>query len=107
MPFPTYLEFRIQGQAQTLKFSRFHLFCAFLGVRANYGTGVGKLEWLEDGASWLLTGLDGQTLGHFEGVVASDKLITSPIFRGLMGQPPPLGRTAFLCIFMSALICNN
>ena len=53
--------------------------------------GVGRMEWLESENLWSLTGLDGQNLGHFQGVVASDKNIVSPRFTSVTGRPPPLG----------------
>ncbi|KAK1367223.1 FAD/NAD(P)-binding oxidoreductase family protein [Heracleum sosnowskyi] len=60
------------------------------GVETKFGVGVGLLEWLEDEGSWSLNGLDGQNLGHFKGVVASDKSVFSPRFRNATGRPPPL-----------------
>ena len=57
--------------------------------------GVGRLEWLEDEKLWSVMGLDGQSLGHFKGVVASDKNVVSPRFRQVTGQPPPLGNNDF------------
>ena len=63
----------------------------FLGVESKFGTSVGKLEWLEDEDSWSLLALDGQNLGHFNGVVASDKNVVSPRFTSVTGRPPPLG----------------
>lgn len=66
------------------------------GVESKFGVGVGKLEWLEDEDLWSLTCLDGQQLGHFKGVVTTDKNIVSPRFTNVTGQPPPLGMMAFL-----------
>ena len=57
---------------------------------------VGRIEWLEDEDSWSLIGLDGQFLGRFKGVVASDKNIVSPRFTDVTGRPPPLGIMIFL-----------
>lgn len=70
------------------------LICPFIsssGVHGKFGVGVGRLEWLDDENSWSLTGSDGQYLGHFKGVVASDKNIVSPRFTSVTGRPPPLG----------------
>ncbi|XP_059666630.1 uncharacterized protein LOC132312320 [Cornus florida] len=64
--------------------------CHESGVESKFGVGVGRLEWLEDEDIWSLTGLDGQNLGHFNGVVASDKNIVSPRFTNVTGRPPPL-----------------
>ena len=61
------------------------------GVERKFGVGVGRMEWLESENLWSLTGLDGQNLGHFQGVVASDKNIVSPRFTSVTGRPPPLG----------------
>ncbi|WOG95851.1 hypothetical protein DCAR_0415180 [Daucus carota subsp. sativus] len=60
------------------------------GVETKFGVGVGRLEWLEDEGSWSLNGMDGQNLGHFKGVIASDKNVFSPRFTDLTGRPPPL-----------------
>ncbi|GLT53927.1 hypothetical protein SLA2020_271610 [Shorea laevis] len=64
--------------------------CHESGVDSKFGVGVGRLEWLEDENLWSLVGLDGQNLGHFQGVVASDKNIVSPRFTNVTGRPPPL-----------------
>ncbi|KAL6998995.1 hypothetical protein U1Q18_000162 [Sarracenia purpurea var. burkii] len=64
--------------------------CHEPGVETKFGAGAGRLDWLEDKDSWSLTGLDGQPLGHFMGVVASDKNIVSPRFTNVTGRPPPL-----------------
>lgn len=58
-----------------------------------FGTGIAKLEWLEEEIPWLLTDSKGQNLGRFDGVVASDKNIASPRFTQLTGLSPPLGIT--------------
>ena len=67
----------------------------FSGVEAKFGITVGKINWLQDRSIWSLTGLDGENLGRFDGVVASDKNVTSPRFTGVTGRPPPLGLLAF------------
>ncbi|KAE8124573.1 hypothetical protein FH972_019441 [Carpinus fangiana] len=64
--------------------------CHEPGVDSKFGVGVGRLEWLEDENLWSLVGLDGQNLGRFQGVVASDKNIVSPRFTNVTGRPPPL-----------------
>ncbi|XVF87953.1 hypothetical protein PTKIN_Ptkin19aG0010000 [Pterospermum kingtungense] len=64
--------------------------CYEPGVESNFNVGVGKFEWIEQENLWLLTGLDGQNLGHFKGVVATDKNIVSPRFREITGRSPPL-----------------
>ncbi|XP_042489175.1 renalase isoform X2 [Macadamia integrifolia] len=64
--------------------------CHEPGVDTKFGVTVGRLEWLENKNSWLLTGLDGQILGYFDGVVTSDKNTVSPRFTHVTGRPPPL-----------------
>ncbi|XP_077221310.1 FAD/NAD(P)-binding oxidoreductase family protein [Tasmannia lanceolata] len=64
--------------------------CLKPGVETKFGVTVGKLEWLESRNLWSLIGLDGQNLGHFDGMVASDKNIASRRFTGQTGRPPPL-----------------
>jgi predicted NAD/FAD-dependent oxidoreductase len=55
-----------------------------------FGTGIAKMEWLEEEIPWLLTDSKGENLGRFDGVVASDKNIVSPRFTQVTGLPPPL-----------------
>ncbi|WOL08953.1 hypothetical protein Cni_G17706 [Canna indica] len=64
--------------------------CSESGVEAKYGTTVGKMNWLHDRNLWSLIGLDGQDLGQFDGLVASDKNVVSSRFTGATGRPPPL-----------------
>ncbi|XP_062090460.1 uncharacterized protein LOC133796811 [Humulus lupulus] len=64
--------------------------CREPGVEARFGTSVGRLEWLQNENLWMVTALDGQNLGHFNGVVVSDKTILSPRFTSVTGRPPPL-----------------
>ncbi|KAG8472290.1 hypothetical protein CXB51_034335 [Gossypium anomalum] len=64
--------------------------CHEPGVDSKFNMGIGKFEWLEHENLWSLIGLDGQHLGHFKGVVASDKNIASPRFTAITGQLPPL-----------------
>lgn len=72
-----------------------------LGVESRFGTSVGRLEWLEDENLWSLMGLDGQNLGQFKGVVATDKNIVSPRFTSVTGRPPPLGMHAPFKFFLT------
>ncbi|CAN1841578.1 PSPTO_1126 [Linum perenne] len=60
------------------------------GVESKFGVGVGKIEWLDDEKAWSLTSSGGQELGHFKGVVASDKNIVSSRYTEVTGFPPPL-----------------
>ncbi|XP_015888352.2 uncharacterized protein LOC107423324 isoform X2 [Ziziphus jujuba] len=64
--------------------------CREPGVESKFGTSIGKLEWLEGKNLWSVMGLDGQNLGRFNGVIASDKNIASPRFTSVTGRPPPL-----------------
>lgn len=59
-------------------------------MESKFGVSIGRLECLDD-EKWSLTGLDGQNLGRFSGVVVSDKSIASPRFTDVTGRPPPLG----------------
>lgn len=63
--------------------------CNETGVESKFGVSIGRLECLDD-EKWSLTGLDGQNLGRFSGVVVSDKSIASPRFTDVTGRPPPL-----------------
>ncbi|KAH9723862.1 fad/nad(p)-binding oxidoreductase family protein [Citrus sinensis] len=67
--------------------------CRQPGVESKFGVGVGRFEWLEDKNLWSVSGLDGQSLGQFNGAVASDKNVVSPRFRDVTGRPPPLDLT--------------
>ncbi|KAM5586604.1 hypothetical protein ABKV19_005502 [Rosa sericea] len=69
--------------------------CREPGVESKFGTSVGRLEWLEDQNLWSLIGLDGQNLGQFKGVVATDKNIVSPRFTSVTGKPLPLDLKLF------------
>ncbi|KAL9860255.1 hypothetical protein AtNW77_Chr1g0056211 [Arabidopsis thaliana] len=64
--------------------------CNESGVKSMFGTGIAKMEWLEEEIPWLLTDSKGENLGRFDGVVASDKNIVSPRFTQVTGLPPPL-----------------
>ncbi|XP_031282367.1 uncharacterized protein LOC116140934 isoform X2 [Pistacia vera] len=67
--------------------------CRQPGVESKFGVGVGRLDWLDEKNLWSVMGLDGQSLGNFEGVVASDKNVVSARFRDVTGKPPPLDLT--------------
>ncbi|KAL6201918.1 hypothetical protein ACLB2K_025630 [Fragaria x ananassa] len=69
--------------------------CREPGVESKFGTSVNRLEWLEDQNMWSLIGLDGQNLGQFKGVVATDKNIVSPRFTSGTGRQPPLDLKLF------------
>ncbi|KAG6494701.1 renalase-like [Zingiber officinale] len=64
--------------------------CSERGIEAKYGVTIGKVSWLCERDLWSLIGLDGQDLGQFDGVVASDKNVISSRFTGVTGRPPPL-----------------
>ncbi|KAL7584176.1 uncharacterized protein LOC111895546 isoform X1 [Lactuca sativa] len=65
--------------------------CQEPGIESKFGVMVGRLEWLENEDSWSLTDVNGQDLGMFNGVVASDKSTFSQRFTQVTGKPPPLG----------------
>jgi len=60
-------------------------------VESKFGVGIGRIEWLHDEKEWSLTGVDGQNLGQFKGLVASDKNIVSPRITQVTGRLPLLG----------------
>ncbi|KAL2331131.1 hypothetical protein Fmac_018712 [Flemingia macrophylla] len=64
--------------------------CNESGVESKFGVGVGRIEWLHDEKLWSLSGVDGQNLGQFKGLVASDKNIVSPRVAEVTGRLPPL-----------------
>ncbi|KAL8046190.1 hypothetical protein ABFX02_08G161700 [Erythranthe guttata] len=64
--------------------------CSEPGVESRFGLGIGKLDWLEDDDSWSLTNMDGENVGHFNGVVTSDKSTFSSRFTHVTGKPPPI-----------------
>ncbi|KAK9085872.1 hypothetical protein Sjap_026283 [Stephania japonica] len=68
--------------------------CCEHGVEAKFGITVGKLNWLEDKHVWELIGFDGQNLGQFDGVAASDYYVVSPWFTDVTGKKPPLDVTS-------------
>ncbi|CAJ2659309.1 unnamed protein product [Trifolium pratense] len=53
-------------------------------------SGIGRVEWLNDEKLWSLIGVDGQNLGQFKGLVASDKNIVSTRIAEVTGRVPPL-----------------
>lgn len=84
------------------------IFSFFSGVESKFGVSVGRMEWLEKDNSWLLLGINGQSLGQFEGIVASDKNIVSPRFTSVTGRMPPLGKLNVgspRVIFVSSISC--
>lgn len=64
--------------------------CHEPGVETKFGLGIGKLELLEDNDMWSLKNLDEQDVGHFHGVVASDKSTFSSRFTSVTGKSPPI-----------------
>ncbi|KAI5440557.1 uncharacterized protein LOC127122722 isoform X2 [Lathyrus oleraceus] len=64
--------------------------CNENGVESKFGAGVGRVEWLDDEKLWSLIGVDGQSLGRFKGLVASDKNIVSTRITEVTGRLPPL-----------------
>jgi hypothetical protein len=68
----------------------YHYF-VLLGVESKFGVGMGRVEWLDDEKLWSLIGVNGQNLGQFKGLVASDKNIVSTRIAEATGRVPPLG----------------
>ncbi|KAL2247759.1 uncharacterized protein LOC105176535 isoform X1 [Sesamum indicum] len=64
--------------------------CHEPGVETRFGLGIGTLDWSEDDDAWSLRSLDGQDVGNFKGVVASDKSTFSSRFTNVTGKPPPI-----------------
>ncbi|KAG9159940.1 hypothetical protein Leryth_005691 [Lithospermum erythrorhizon] len=62
--------------------------CNESGVQHRFGNGVGKIEWLEDEDMWSLIGVNGEHLGHYKGVVSSDRLTFIPRVTSATGGPP-------------------
>ncbi|MCO5613359.1 hypothetical protein L7F22_067635 [Adiantum nelumboides] len=60
------------------------------GVEAKFCTTVAKLDWLKERKLWMLADKDGNQLGEFWAVVATDKNMASPRFLIQTGLPPPL-----------------
>lgn len=64
--------------------------CSRPGVEAKFGVTVAKVEWSREGGIWDLRGLQGESIGHYDAVVASDKNLASSRFTAQTGLPPPL-----------------
>ncbi|KAL0407071.1 UNVERIFIED_CONTAM: hypothetical protein Slati_4021000 [Sesamum latifolium] len=64
--------------------------CHEPGVESRFGLGIGMLDWSEDDDAWSLRSLDGQDVGNFKGVVASDKSTFSSRFTNVTGKRPPI-----------------
>ncbi|XP_074311240.1 uncharacterized protein LOC141647096 [Silene latifolia] len=64
--------------------------CNDPGIESKFGVGVGKLEWMADQNLWSVISLDGQFLGNFGGLIATDKLLAASGFLHLKGVPPPI-----------------
>jgi renalase len=61
-------------------------------VEAKFGVTVAKVEWRREGGIWDLRGLQGESIGNYDAVVASDKNLASSRFTARTGLPPPLGK---------------
>lgn len=70
-----------------------YLFFYLLGVETRFGHGIGRSEWLVNHNAWSLTSMDGQGVGHFMGVVATDKNTFLSRFTDVTGKQPPIGIT--------------
>ncbi|KAI4342435.1 hypothetical protein MLD38_027063 [Melastoma candidum] len=64
--------------------------CDEAGVESRFGVGIAQMDWLEKDDSWSLIGIDGQGLGNFDGMVASDKNLVSSRVTAVTGRTPPL-----------------
>ncbi|KAH9288468.1 hypothetical protein KI387_032585, partial [Taxus chinensis] len=64
--------------------------CHQPGVEAKFGVTVAKLHWRKEDGIWDLRGLQDESIGQFDAVVASDKNLASPRFTVQTGLPPPL-----------------
>lgn len=60
-------------------------------MESKFGVGIGRIEWLHDEKLWSLIRVDGQNLGQYKGLVASDNNIVFPRVAGVTGRLPPLG----------------
>ncbi|XP_047146911.1 renalase isoform X2 [Vigna umbellata] len=76
------------------------------GVESKFGVGIGRIEWLHDDKEWSLTGVNGQNLGQFKGLVASDKNIVSPRITQVTGRLPLLGMDTNLVPELSEKLLN-
>ncbi|XP_057795210.1 uncharacterized protein LOC131011419 isoform X2 [Salvia miltiorrhiza] len=64
--------------------------CQEPGVETRFGHGIGRSDWLMDHNTWSLTNMDGQDVGHFMGVVATDKNTFLSRFTDVTGKQPPI-----------------
>ncbi|GFQ00310.1 hypothetical protein PHJA_002175000 [Phtheirospermum japonicum] len=64
--------------------------CLEPGIETRFGLSIGSLGWSDDDGMWSLKSLDGQDVGRFKGVVASDKSTFSSRFTNVSGKPPPI-----------------
>lgn len=70
----------------------FFLFFVFqLGIETRFGHTIGRSDWLMDQNAWSLKSIDGQDVGHFMGVVATDKNTFLSRFTDVTGKQPPIG----------------
>ncbi|GAB2223833.1 hypothetical protein Droror1_Dr00004575 [Drosera rotundifolia] len=69
--------------------------CGEPGLETKFGVGVGKIDWLVNENLWSLIGFDGQYLGKFDCVVASDKNIASRRISDVSGRDTPLDPSLF------------
>ncbi|KAL5184325.1 WAT1-related protein [Glycine soja] len=86
----------VLGSGSSASFAYPFLF-SLLGVESN--ASIGRIEWLHDEKLWSLIGVDGQNLGQYKGLVASDNNIVFPRVAGVIGRLPPLGMN--ITIFFS------
>jgi hypothetical protein len=49
------------------------------------------MEWEKEHRRWTVSGKDGQELGRFQAIIATDKNMASPRFSIQNKVPPPLG----------------
>ncbi|KAL1566930.1 renalase-like isoform X1 [Salvia divinorum] len=64
--------------------------CQEPGIETRFGHTIGRLDWLMDQKAWSLTRIDGQDVGHFMGVVATDKNTFLSRFTDVTGKQPPI-----------------
>ncbi|XP_026417069.1 uncharacterized protein LOC113312534 [Papaver somniferum] len=67
--------------------------CNEPGVEPKFGVTVANIQWLEETNSWSLIDLNGQALGHFDGLVASHNSIVN--LWPSTGRKSPLDLTVF------------
>ncbi|CAI9088082.1 OLC1v1022318C1 [Oldenlandia corymbosa var. corymbosa] len=66
-----------------------HALSAEPGVTSRFAQSVARVEWLASEDSWSLTGINGEDLGQFEGVVACDRNCFFSRFANAAGSPTP------------------